>query len=171
MKFDITKLPIAEAVIGFLLAATVGTFVLAAWVIPPGSGAKSEEAVEELSPTPEATPQETPEPGDGDGDGEGTVVEIAMVPVIAFDVTDISVPAGQPVTLTADNIEPGVPHNWALYQSREIAESEGPSAALATTALCTDCTETITFDPPPPGTYFFRCDVHPIQMVGTFTVE
>ncbi len=164
MKFDVTKLPLGEALIGFVLAAVAVTFVLA-FIIGTddggiGGGVASEDgAVAEMSPTPEETPSEDGSPP------AGTVEEIAMIPVIQFDVTDISVPAGQAVTLTADNIDPGIPHNWAVYTDDSASE------LIAGTPICIDCTETITFDPPEPGVYFFRCDVHPIQMVGTFVVE
>ena len=160
MKFDVTKLPLGEALIGFVLAAVAITFVLA-FTLPSGSGI--EEVVAELSPTPEVTPTV------GGSPPAGTVEEIAMVPVISFDKTDITVPAGQPVTLTADNQEPGIIHNWAVYTSRDAAE--GGEDAIAATVICADCTETITFDPPEPDVYFFRCDVHPLDMVGTFVVE
>ncbi len=164
MKLDLTKLPLGEALIGFVLAALVVTFVLA-FAIGNNDGGIGGEEVEEDGAGAEETPS------DGGTTGEGTVVEIAMIPVILFDTTDVTVPAGQTVTLTADNLDPGIIHNWAVYESREVAESEGPSAAIALTEICIDCTETITFEPPPAGDYFFRCDVHPIQMVGTFIVE
>ncbi len=167
MKIDVTKLPLGEALIGFVLVAVVLTFLLA-FASTSGGGIESEEAVAELPPAPGAA-SSGGEIADGEPAGEGTVVEVAMIPIIQFDVTEISVPAGQPVTLTADNQEPGIPHNWAFYTSEEAANSG--EAALAATAICTDCLETITFDPPDPGVYFFRCDVHPIQMVGTITVE
>ncbi len=172
MKFDVTKLPLGEALIVFVLAALVLTFVLAFAIGNNDGGIGGEEAgedgaVAEMSPTPE--PEGTP--SDGGTTGEGTVVEIAMIPVLLFDTSDVTVPDGQTVTLTADNQDPGIIHNWAVYESREVAESEGPSAAIALTEICVDCIETITFEPPPPGDYFFRCDVHPIQMVGTFVVE
>ncbi len=159
MKLDVTKLPLGEALIAFVLAAVVVTFLLA-FTLPSGQGIEGVEpedgdAVAEMSPTTEETP----------ADGEGTVVEIAMIPIIKFDTVDVTVPAGQPVTLTADNVDPGILHNWAVYTDDSASE------LIAGTPLCVDCTETITFDPPEPGDYFFRCDVHPIQMVGTFTVE
>ena len=155
MKLDVTKLPLGEALIGFVLAALAVTFVLA-FAIGNDDGGIGEEAAE---PTPEETPS------DGGTPGDGTTVEIAMIPVIKFDTTDVTVPAGETVTLTADNIDPGILHNWALYTDDSASEQ------LAATVICIDCTETITFEPPPPGVYFFRCDVHPIQMVGTFVVE
>ena len=159
MKLDVTKLPLGEALIAFVLAAVVVTFILA-FTLPSGAGIEGGEpedggAVAEMSPEPE----------DGEPSGEGTTVEIAMIPVLEFDTADVTVPAGQPVTLIADNIDAGIPHNWAVYTDDSASE------LIAGTPICTDCTETITFDPPEPGVYFFRCDVHPVQMVGTFVVE
>ena len=163
MKLDVTKLPLGEALIVFVLGAVVVTFILA-FTLPSGAGVEDGEpeggeAVAEMSPESEETP------ADGESTGEGTTVEIAMIPVLLFDVDEITVPAGQPVTLTADNIDTGIPHNWAVYTDDSASE------LIAGTPICTDCTETITFDAPEPGDYFFKCDVHPVQMVGTFTVE
>ncbi len=163
MKLDVTKLPLGEALIAFVLAAVVVTFLLA-FTLPSGQGLEGVEpedgeAVAEMSPEPEGTP------ADGGTTGEGATVEIAMIPVLEFDVDEITVSAGQSVTLTADNTDPGIPHNWAVYTDDSASE------LIAGTPICTDCTETITFDAPEPGEYFFKCDVHPVQMVGTFTVE
>jgi len=159
MKLDVTKLPLGEALIAFVLAAVAVTFVLA-FTLPSGAG------IEDVEPEDgEAVAEETPANGDGGPAGEGTTVEIAMIPVIQFDSVDVAVPADQAVTLTADNQDPGIFHNWAVYTD------ESASELIAATPICVDCTETITFDPPDPGVYFFRCDVHPTQMVGTFVVE
>ncbi len=163
MKLDVTKLPLGEALIAFVLAAVAVTFILA-FTLSSDAGIGDVEpedgdAVAEMSPTPEETP------ADGGPSGEGTTVEIAMIPVLQFDTVDVAVPAGQTVTLTADNQDPGVFHNWAVYTD------ESASELIAATVICVDCTETITFDPPDPGVYFFKCDVHPVQMVGTFVVE
>ena len=153
MKLDVTKLPLGEALIGFVFAAVAVTFVLA-------FALSSDAGIEDVEPEDgDAVAEETP------ADGDGSVVEIAMIPTIKFDTVDITVPAGQPVTLTADNVDPGIPHNWALYTDESASEQ------LAATVICADCTETITFEPPPPDVYFFRCDVHPTQMVGTFVVQ
>ncbi len=162
MKLDVTKLPLGEALIGFVLVAVAGTFVLAFAIGNNDGGigggeAGGDGAVE--SPTPAETPSEDGSPP------AGTVEEIAMIPVIQFDTADITVPAGQPVSLTADNMDAGILHNWALYTDESASEQ------LAATEICIDCTETVSFDPPEPGVYFFRCDVHPLQMVGTFVVE
>ena len=159
MKLNVTKLPLGEALIAFVLAAVAVTFILAFTL-------STDAGIEDVEPEDgEAVAETSPEPEDGEPSGDGLTVEIAMIPVLEFDTADVTVPAGQPVTLIADNIDPGIPHNWAVYTDDSASE------LIAGTPICTDCTETITFDAPEPGDYFFRCDVHPIQMVGTFTVE
>ncbi len=156
MKLDVTKLPLGEALIAFVLAAVAATFVLA-FTLPSGAG------IEDVEPEDgAAVAEETP--ADGGVTGEGTVVDVAMIPTIQFDTVDITVPAGGQVTLTADNVDPGILHNWALYTDESASEQ------LAATEICSDCTEKISFEPPDPGVYFFRCDVHPTEMVGTFVV-
>jgi len=100
--------------------------------------------------------------------GEVQVVEISAVPSMKFDKSELRVKAGGKVTVRFTNNDPGVPHNWALYTD------EGASEAIAgaNENVCAGpCEAEITFDTPPPGEYFFRCDVHPTIMKGTFIVE
>lgn len=113
---------------------------------------------------PEPTPTATQEPGLVAAD-----FTIKMVPTIAFDVTEMTIPAGEEVTIAADNLDDAILHNWAVYTSREAAE--GGEDPLAATPICSaPCLETVTVNLQP-GTYFFRCDVHPTQMVGTLVVQ
>ncbi|HLA18645.1 MAG TPA: hypothetical protein VJ253_04915, partial [Dehalococcoidia bacterium] len=60
MKLDITKLPLGEALVGFVLSAVVLTFVLA-FAYPTQSGLKDKAAAG--SPTPGATPTPQGTPG------------------------------------------------------------------------------------------------------------
>ena len=75
-------------------------------------------------------------------------------------------PAGATVVMTFVNDDTNMPHNFALYTN----------ATALTTIFAGDLvtgpgTITYTFTAPPaPGTYFFRCDVHPELMTGTFVV-
>jgi plastocyanin len=101
--------------------------------------------------------------------GGGTTAEIRMVPNIQFDTSELTVAADTDVTITVDNVDTGIPHNFAVYASREAAESG--EEALAGTEICTaPCTDTVTLNLGA-GEYFFRCDVHPAQMTGTLVVE
>jgi plastocyanin len=104
----------------------------------------------------------TPTPGPTTGGDTITVTAAGM----AFDTSTITVSAGAKVTITFVNNDGGVPHNIAFYTS--------PSATTViykgarTTGVST---VTYTFDAPTtPGTYFFRCDVHPSTMTGEFIV-
>ena len=114
------------------------------------------------TPTPEATAAPAASPGGPQ------VVEISAVPTMRFDKSEIRVKAGGQVTIRFTNDDPGVPHNWALY-----TDDSGSEAIVgANEDICTGpCEVEITFDAPPPGEYFFRCDVHPTTMTGTFIVE
>ncbi len=84
---------------------------------------------------------------------------------IAFDATTITVSRGAAVTINFDN-QDSVPHNFALYTDASASQSifqgeviSGPRQIVYTFAA-----------PDQPGTYFFRCDVHPAQMTGAFVV-
>jgi plastocyanin len=85
---------------------------------------------------------------------------------MAFDKTTITVPAGASVTMNFENKD-SAPHNFALYTNSGASQSifvgqviTGPKAI------------TYTFNAPTvPGSYFFRCDVHPIAMTGSFIIN
>lgn len=82
----------------------------------------------------------------------------------AFDISTITVPAGSQVIVEFEN-EDRAPHNVAFYTTPSVTTTiykgeiiTGPSKI------------TYTFTAPStPGTYFFRCDVHP-SMQGQFVV-
>jgi plastocyanin len=96
----------------------------------------------------------------------GPAQELALVARgIAFDRTELTVAAGSTVRLTLDNRDQGVPHNFALYTDESATESIFVGEIFPGVGV-----RTYTFRAPEPGTYFFRCDVHPTQMTGTLTV-
>ena len=159
MRFDITRLPVGEMLIGFVLVATVLTFVLA-FAIAGDEGGGEGPAV---SASPEAT---ATTPSGGETPPAGNVIEVAMIPTIKFDKSEVTVPAGQPVTLRADNRDGTIFHNWAAYTDKSAKQ------LIAGTDICAaPCTKDVTFTAPAPGEYFFRCDVHPTQMTGKLIVQ
>lgn len=86
---------------------------------------------------------------------------------IAFDRSTITVPAGAKVTVNLNNRDSGVPHNFAVYET-EAAEKIIFRGQIVTGLAKTE----YTFDSPAvPGTYFFRCDIHPTLMKGQLIVE
>jgi plastocyanin len=108
-------------------------------------------------------------PGGGEGPGgeapSGVPADPSTVVAqgIAFDTATISLPAGQPATLTFENRDPD-PHNIAIYTDDSVSESlfQGEIVAGPTT---------VDYPIPPldAGEYYFQCDVHP-NMNGSVTV-
>jgi plastocyanin len=115
------------------------------------------------------SPAASPTPATDETPAGGAAAEIKMIPTLAFDKTELTIPADTEVTITVDNADIGVPHNFAVYTSRDAAES-GEAALVATDICIGPCTDTATLNLGV-GEYFFRCDVHPTIMVGTITVE
>ena len=86
---------------------------------------------------------------------------------MAFDAQTITVPAGAHLKITFVNNDNGVPHNMAFYTSSAATTVIYQGARITGVS-----TVTYTFDAPTtPGTYFFRCDVHPSTMTGQFIVQ
>jgi len=104
----------------------------------------------------------TPVPVSGTQNVTITVIAKNM----AFDQKTITVPAGAHVTVVFKN-EDTVPHNFAVY--------ENPSAQTKIfQGKVINGGEEVTeeFDAPAaPGTYFFRCNVHPQIMTGEFITK
>lgn len=131
-------------------------------------------ALAKPSPTPEGTappPPASPTSGaGGGGDGgapcetTGSEAEIAAPQGAAasgFDTDCLAIDAGSPATVTFDNQDPGVPHNWALY------EDSGYTQSLAATPIQPGpATDSADLPKLSDSTYYFRCDVHPDTMTG-----
>ena len=83
-----------------------------------------------------------------------------------FDTDRIVVPAGSTVMMTFINNDAGIPHNFALYTDKTAA-TKIFAGDLVTGVKTVPYTFTV---PSVPGNYFFRCDVHPELMTGTFVV-
>ena len=85
---------------------------------------------------------------------------------IHFSAGCLAAPTGQPFTITFDNKDSGVPHNVAIYSDSSA------SKVLFRGQIVTGATTTTYHVPAlPAGTYYFRCDVHPTAMHGTFIVK
>ena len=97
----------------------------------------------------------------------GTSVPVTLTATnFVFDRSTITVPAGSTVVMTFTNNDANVPHNFALYTDRTAA-----TRIFAGDLVTGVKTITYTFTAPSTrGNYFFRCDVHPETMTGTFVV-
>ncbi len=127
------------------------------------------------SPTTSAAPAPAASPTGGQDGGQdggppcestGTTADIAAPPGAAaagFDTQCLAVDANEAVEVTFDNQDPGVPHNWALFEDSGYTQSIEGAATPLTPGPVTD-----TADVPPldDGTYYFRCDAHPATMTG-----
>ncbi|MBI5284080.1 MAG: cytochrome c oxidase subunit II [Chloroflexi bacterium] len=101
----------------------------------------------------------------------GPVTELTIIAKnITFDTKTLTVPAGSSVKLTMDNQDPSIPHNFALYASEDAA-TKGEDPIAASKLETGPVKQTLVFNAPAAGTYFFRCDVHPAAMTGTFVVQ
>jgi plastocyanin len=115
------------------------------------------------APTPTSlpgTPRPTAEPG-------APVMVHVIAKNILFNIKTITVPAGAQVTVMFDNQDPGVMHNVAFYTDRTARTKIYVGAIFAGPEV----REYRFTAPATAGNYFFRCDVHPDTMTGTFVVE
>jgi plastocyanin len=99
------------------------------------------------------------------GQQKGVTVDL-VAKNIAFDKKTISVPSGAKITVNFDNQDTGIPHNFAVYQDQSATK-----AIFKGDVITGPKKTTYTFTAPSkPGTYFFRCDIHPTQMTGQLIV-
>ena len=92
-----------------------------------------------------------------------------MVEIVAsnsvFDLESIAVPAGARVIIDFDN-QDKIPHNVSVYESKEARK-------IVFYGKIINGLQTVRYEftaPENPGTYFFRCDLHPKSMIGDFVV-
>ncbi len=159
MRFDITRLPVGEMLVGFVLAATVGTFVLAFAFANGGGGGPA--ASESPAATATPPPGETPPAGGPIAVSQGDNF---------FEPKEVTVKAGASVTFDITNDGAAI-HNMHVagadgrFDTADDVVSDpnllrgGGTATLAWTA------------PAQAGDVPFRCDFHPTEMTGTITVE
>ena len=81
-----------------------------------------------------------------------------------FDKDCLAARADQPVTISLDNKDGGVPHNIQIFT---------PGGASVFKGSADTGVKTVTYHVPglKPGRYTFHCDFHPDTMRGTFIVR
>ena len=83
-----------------------------------------------------------------------------------FDEKIVVAPANAEITVVLDNQDRGTLHNFSLYTDKGTRES------IYVGELFTGVeSREATFRSPTAGIYFFRCDVHPDGMIGTFIAK
>ncbi|HLF78101.1 MAG TPA: hypothetical protein VJB57_11505 [Dehalococcoidia bacterium] len=99
---------------------------------------------------------------------EGQTVEV-IAQNVTFNVKEITARIGGRIRVRLDNKDAATEHNIAFYKSSSDLTAVSPgSVGTIFKGLAVDDT---AFDVPSAGSYFFRCDVHPTTMTGTFTVR
>jgi plastocyanin len=84
---------------------------------------------------------------------------------VQFTTDQLTVSGGGEVTITLDN-QDSVDHNFSVYENEDAEQDIFTGEIVAGGQVAEN-----TFEAPKPGDYFFRCDLHPTDMIGTLTVE
>jgi len=88
---------------------------------------------------------------------------------VVYDKKELTVSTGGRVRVRLDNKDQGVQHNIAFYKSStDITPVADGSIGTVFAGPGVDDT---VFSIPSAGSYYFRCDIHPTTMTGTFTVR
>ena len=95
----------------------------------------------------------------------GSLIKV-MAQNSAFNQSCLAAPANTPFRIAFMNMDPGVPHNVAIY-----TDSTASTVLFKGSLVVGSATVTYKVPALKPGTYFFRCDLHPTQMFGTFVVK
>jgi plastocyanin len=145
-----------------LLAAAIAILALAACSSPSATTSAPASSTAPSSAPPATTssvPASTP---------AGQAVTIAITAKsISFDKSSITVPAGAKVTVNFNNADSGIPHNFAVY-----TDSGANTSIFVGQVITGPATVSYQFTAPAKaGTYFFRCDIHPSIMTGSFIVQ
>jgi nitrite reductase (NO-forming) len=128
--------------------------------------------VKPVGSAPSAVPTPAPAPSPSGGTGvtascspTGTSLKLAAKNM-AFDTDCLAAPAGKAFAIAFVNQDAGVPHNMSIYTDNSAATPLFQGKLVSGTG-------SITYKVPAlaAGTYYFRCDVHPTQMFGTFIVK
>ncbi len=84
---------------------------------------------------------------------------------ISWDTNCLAVPQGQPISLTVNNLDAGINHNFAIWNGIDTTHQFFASGKFAGVA-----TRTETIPVLPAGKYYFQCNVHGPAMSGVFIV-
>lgn len=110
-------------------------------------------------PTSIATPAPTDAPAQST---ELTLVASSL----QFDQGALTAPAGA-VTIEFENQDEGIPHNLHVFAGSDDSGDEIGSTEIEEGPV----RQTLDLGELDSGSYFYQCDVHPSQMMGTLTVS
>lgn len=118
-----------------------------------------------LAPKAETRATSTPRP-------TGPVTEATVEAVgIKFNVSTLTLKANSDITITFENKDAGVPHNFVVWPSKAVASSGNTGQAIHTGNTFNGVrTNEEKFKAGAPGTNYFECTIHPTSMFGTITI-
>ena len=153
------KRPLSETNPSLVYGAAVFFFV---FIIAVAGGLAIAPLLDSGSASSEATAE------DGGSTTPGGPVNVTIVAKgLAYDKRSITASPGADMTVVLDNQDAGVLHNIAFYTNRSAATKSYVGELTAGPGKLTENFKA----PSAAGNYFFRCDAHPDQMTGTFTVK
>jgi len=151
-------------------AHDVGAQVLTPPVAPDPAAITGKDTPPSCGQNPPAVAA-SPTPGGAPAASPTAAAPVATLTLVAqnilFDQTSLAMTAGQPLTITFDNKDSGIPHNLHVYKGKDASGESVASTEIAAGPK----TETLNFGPLTAGDYYFQCDVHPTTMFGALTVQ
>ena len=113
----------------------------------------------------EATPTEAASDGGDEPEAQTVAVVIAD---FAFAPAEFSVVAGAEVTFDVTN-DDDVTHTFTVYSDEEFSEPTETDIEVSGASVAT--AEAGNGEAFEAGEYYFRCELHPTQMMGEFVAE
>lgn len=169
------RIPIG--VVALASVVTAGVVGVSVWAVlrPPAPQATgslgpvpprpSPTATSSPLPSPSATPASSPTPAATCEPSGAALQETAKG--IAFEKICLAAPAGRTFTIAFTNADAGIMHDIHIFSANP---TQDPNAQSLFIGEIITGPQTVTYQVGalPAGTYFFHCDVHPLQMQGTF---
>jgi plastocyanin/uncharacterized membrane protein len=164
------NIPARRLPVRTLQVFSVAFLVLGMWqlgIIPPAGPATAGGPGASGAPAGSGGPTAS---GGGGGSGGGAAPPGALTVVaknIEYDVKTLEVDAGKPFTIFFRNEDPAsVPHDV------DIRSADGSQLVKDQPTINGGTSQAYQYDALQPGTYEFRCSVHPVPaMTGTLTVK
>src|SRR5439155_24259771 len=89
---------------------------------------------------------------------------------LAFNPRSLTARPNTAVTVAMNNQDEGIQHNFSVFRNNRATDPMSPGS-VSSDLFTGPGVHNFNFTTAGPGTYYFRCDVHPDQMNGSFIVR